>query len=540
LICFGFAIGRCGPRFALKEPDPSVLLREFSVQSVASINSPDLPPAPAPDRKDKGGDSFSLMLDTAAKPPDNPAPEAGPSAGGDSSPPPSKTQARPLGDSSAQPKDDSGKAKASGESSAGDASKVGDVTAEKKNSGKGSKQSASDDSVKGAVLAAVVPDQAQNVPITGTVVAISPPISLSLDAPRADDGGNAATGDGAKTAIEIAATAGATLPVAPVALDSSKPSTGTTPVATEGAAQVAATIETTAKGKLASTASDTPAVANEAPKGAASAVPAAKAFAEAAKPIVANDGSEPNSKPLATDKADSGNSPIQPTPVSAEESKPSGGNPAAIERLAAKATPDSHAPVPASANQDLGAAAARDVSATAQLAQSALPEPLRILASSLGPASAEVHTGASNQGVPATNAAIAIEIVARANQGSRQFDIRLDPPELGRIEVRLDVDKSGEVITRLTVDRPETLQLLQNDARGLERALQSAGLKTEDGSLQFSLRQQSPDGSAGQQAQGGTDPRSGTVYVEDDEPASAGLEQYQRAASLRGGVDIRV
>jgi flagellar hook-length control protein FliK len=182
----------------------------------------------------------------------------------------------------------------------------------------------------------------------------------------------------------------------------------------------------------------------------------------------------------------------------------------------------------------------RDVSATAQLAQSALPEPLRILASSLGPASVQVQTGASNQGVPATNAAIAIEIASRANEGSRQFDIRLDPPELGRIDVRLDVDKSGEVSTRLTVDRPETLSLLQNDARGLERALQSAGLKTEDGSLQFSLRQQSPDGSAGQQAQGGTDPHSGTVYVEEEEPASAGLEQYQRAAYLRGGVDIRV
>ena len=268
-------------------------------------------------------------------------------------------------------------------------------------------------------------------------------------------------------------------------------------------------------------------------------MPAAKAVAEAAKPVVVNGGSEPNSKPLATDKAASGNSPIQPTPASAEESKPAGGDPVTIERVAAKAAPDSHAPFTPSANQDLGAVA-RDVSATAQLAQSALPEPLRILASSLGPASAEVHTGASNQGVPATNAAIAIEIAARAHEGSRQFDIRLDPPELGRIDVRLDVDKSGEVSTRLTVDRPETLQLLQNDARGLERALQSAGLKTEDGSLQFSLRQQSPDGSAGQQAQGGTDPRSGTVYVEDDEPASAGLEQYQRAASLRGGVDIRV
>jgi chemotaxis protein MotD len=147
---------------------------------------------------------------------------------------------------------------------------------------------------------------------------------------------------------------------------------------------------------------------------------------------------------------------------------------------------------------------------------------------------------ASTPAVPLTASAIAVEIAARAQDGSRQFDIRLDPPELGRIDVRLDVDKSGEVSTRLTVDRPETLALLQNDARGLERALQSAGLKTDDGSLQFSLRQQSPDGSAGQQARSEGEPRAGMVYVDDNEAAPAGIEQYQWAASLRGGVDIRV
>jgi flagellar hook-length control protein FliK len=468
-------------------------------------------------------------------------------------PPPAKAKSRPADDRSAQPKDDSGGAKKSCEPSGGDTSKTGDATAEEKHSGKGSKQSASDDGVKDTAKTAAVPDPAQNVPITGTVVAILP----TADGPKANGGANAPTGgDCAKAAAEIAATAGATEPVAPDAL---KPSTEISPAANEGAAQVAATIETAAKGKLASAATD-------APKEAATAEPAEKAFAGAAKPAIANDGGELNPKPLAADpkplaadpkplaadpkplaadpksliadKTASGNAPVQPTPAGAEENKSSGGDSAAIERLAAKAAPDLHAPI--SANQDLGAAVTRDVFATAQLAQSALPEPLRILASSLGPASAQVQIGASNQGVPATNAAIAIEIAARAHEGSRQFDIRLDPPELGRIDVRLDVDKSGEVSTRLTVDRPETLSLLQNDARGLERALQSAGLKTEDGSLQFSLRQQSPDGSAGQQAQGGTDPRSGTVYVEDDEAASGGLEQYQRAAYLRGGVDIRV
>lgn len=40
----------------------------------------------------------------------------------------------------------------------------------------------------------------------------------------------------------------------------------------------------------------------------------------------------------------------------------------------------------------------------------------------------------------------------------------------------------------VTVERPETLELLQRDARGLERALQDAGLRTDSGSLNFNLR----------------------------------------------------
>ena len=77
-----------------------------------------------------------------------------------------------------------------------------------------------------------------------------------------------------------------------------------------------------------------------------------------------------------------------------------------------------------------------------------------------------------------------------AQAGKNHFEIRLDPPELGRIEVRLDVDRDGHVTSRLIADRSDTLDLLRRDASGLERALQDAGLKTADNGLQFSLRDQ--------------------------------------------------
>ncbi|MFC6740326.1 flagellar hook-length control protein FliK [Methylobacterium tardum] len=58
-----------------------------------------------------------------------------------------------------------------------------------------------------------------------------------------------------------------------------------------------------------------------------------------------------------------------------------------------------------------------------------------------------------------------------------EFQIRLDPVELGRIDVKLEIDKArGTVTTHLVVDRPETLAMLQRDAGQLQQALSQAGL----------------------------------------------------------------
>jgi flagellar hook-length control protein FliK len=130
---------------------------------------------------------------------------------------------------------------------------------------------------------------------------------------------------------------------------------------------------------------------------------------------------------------------------------------------------------------------------------------------------------------------LAVEIVSRAHEGLRRFEIRLDPPELGRIDVRLDVDRGGNVTSRLTVERAETLDLLRRDAPQLERALQHAGLNTEGG-LQFSLRDQS-FANRDQTHQNAT-----TFIVPDDEAAAAETARrgYGRFIGLGGGVDIRV
>jgi len=131
---------------------------------------------------------------------------------------------------------------------------------------------------------------------------------------------------------------------------------------------------------------------------------------------------------------------------------------------------------------------------------------------------------------------VAVEIAGKALAGKNRFEIRLDPPELGRIEVRLDVDRDGNVTSRLTVDRPDTLDLLRRDAAGLERALQDAGLKTANNGLQFSLRDQSMN-----EQQAGPSPGAAVLVASDESlPPIDVIPQPYRVAGQGGGLDIRV
>ncbi|MCZ6524171.1 MAG: flagellar hook-length control protein FliK, partial [Alphaproteobacteria bacterium] len=75
--------------------------------------------------------------------------------------------------------------------------------------------------------------------------------------------------------------------------------------------------------------------------------------------------------------------------------------------------------------------------------------------------------------------------------GLDRIVIRLQPADLGRVEVKLEVAGDGRTVVTVRADKPETLELLQRDARSLERALEQAGLRTDSESLSFNLRGQS-------------------------------------------------
>ena len=138
----------------------------------------------------------------------------------------------------------------------------------------------------------------------------------------------------------------------------------------------------------------------------------------------------------------------------------------------------------------------------AHVAAAALPQPTLAInpagTNAAGGLSLSVHVASHDTGsqsstpsdvTPDTDA-LAISVAARSLGGAKQFDIRLDPPELGRVEVRLSIDASGKTQAHMTADQPQTLELLQKDATNLTRALRDAGLDVSQNGLNFSLKGQ--------------------------------------------------
>jgi len=143
---------------------------------------------------------------------------------------------------------------------------------------------------------------------------------------------------------------------------------------------------------------------------------------------------------------------------------------------------------------------------------------------------------------------VAFEMTRNMQAGQNRFQIRLDPPELGRIDVRMDVDQNGAVKAHLTADRPETLDMLQRDARALERALQQAGLDSSKTNLEFSLRQhgfgqnqagQNGDGAAGDDRSGRAANGGAKTSDTTESPDESAATPY-RGVATPGGLNLWV
>lgn len=138
---------------------------------------------------------------------------------------------------------------------------------------------------------------------------------------------------------------------------------------------------------------------------------------------------------------------------------------------------------------------------------------------------------------------VAVHVAKAAADGLDKINIKLKPATLGHIEVHLEVASNGHVHAVIAADKPETLDLLQRDARSLERALGDAGLRTDSGSLSFNLRGQGQQygGYNGNHPLPRFSPAASRPGSDIALPSDIGrMNAYLSSRAAAGGVDIRV
>ncbi len=141
-----------------------------------------------------------------------------------------------------------------------------------------------------------------------------------------------------------------------------------------------------------------------------------------------------------------------------------------------------------------------------------------------GQAAAPVHT-------------LAFHIAKNVDNGMNRFEIRLDPPELGKIDVTMEMDNKGRVRVHMVVERAEALDFLQRDARALEKALSDAGLDADRDSVSFSLDNFDQHAGGNELDEFGSDDGP---FAADDGSDDLDLPDAGRHYISSTGVDIRI
>lgn len=80
-----------------------------------------------------------------------------------------------------------------------------------------------------------------------------------------------------------------------------------------------------------------------------------------------------------------------------------------------------------------------------------------------------------------------LNVTKAVKAGEQEFAMRMDPPELGRVTVKLKFTVDGLVKAHVMAERPETMDMLQREVRGLERAIEAGGSKSAEQGISFSL-----------------------------------------------------
>lgn len=83
---------------------------------------------------------------------------------------------------------------------------------------------------------------------------------------------------------------------------------------------------------------------------------------------------------------------------------------------------------------------------------------------------------------------VSVQISKAISDGIDKINIQLKPAHLGRVDVTLEMTKDGHVTAVISADNKDTLDLLKQDSRELEKALREAGMNLNSSDLSFSMR----------------------------------------------------
>ncbi|MCK5166018.1 MAG: flagellar hook-length control protein FliK [Rhodospirillaceae bacterium] len=138
---------------------------------------------------------------------------------------------------------------------------------------------------------------------------------------------------------------------------------------------------------------------------------------------------------------------------------------------------------------------------------------------------------------------VTVQITKAVNSGLDKINIQLRPASLGRVDVQLEMSGDGRISATILADNKDTLDMLQRGARDLAKALNDAGLQTDQQDLNFSLREHNQQqagngGSSGDEKLDFSETEDQVAGSNDiDDPAA--LEAALRKLVSDGRVDIR-
>lgn len=138
---------------------------------------------------------------------------------------------------------------------------------------------------------------------------------------------------------------------------------------------------------------------------------------------------------------------------------------------------------------------------------------------------------------------VTVQITKAVKSGLDKINIQLRPASLGRVDVQLEMSGDGRISATILADSKDTLDMLQRGARDLAKALNDAGLQTDQQDLNFSLRehnqQQAGNGGSGGDEKLDFSETEDQVAGSNDIDDPAALEAALRKLVSDGRVDIR-